>query len=167
MIFFFKHPRLQPSLSGCQCSHRGAGSQISKPPCSQRWRELRRRHLQSSGCAQVTWFSRSRASCVTTNSGGWWGRGMCMHLCDKTGLMIPKGKESRRRTVTTQEQNGTMQGQLMCKYVCAELAFHSSCGHENWAIYLLYYVCDILVWFLQAAWGQRAMCFVASRGNLR
>lgn len=90
-----------------------------------------------------------------------------MHLCDKTGLMIPKGKESRRRTVATQEQNGTMQGQLMCKYVCAELAFHSSCGHENWAIYLLYYVCDILVWFLQAAWGQRAMCFAASKGNLR
>ena len=163
MIFFPpKHPCLQPPLSSCQCNHHGAGSQISEPPCSQRWRELRRRHLQSSGWAQVTWFSLSRASCVTTNGGE-----MCMHLCDKTGLMIPKGKESRRRTVATQEQNGTMQGQLMCKYVCAELAFHSSCGHENWAIYLLYYVCDILVWFLQAAWGQRAVCFAASRGNLR
>lgn len=99
---------------------------------------------------------------MTINRGG-----MCMHLCDKTGLMILKGKESRRHPGATQEQNGTMQGQLMCKYVCAELAFHSSCRHGNWAIYLLYYVCDILVWFLQAARGQRAMCFAASRGSLR
>lgn len=161
-MIFLKHPFLQPPLFGCQHSHCGAGSQTSVLPCSWRWRELRRRHLQSNGCTQVTWFSLSRASCVTVNRGE-----MCMHLCDKTGLMILKGKESRRHTVATQEQNGTTQGQLMCKYVFAELAFHSSRGHGNWAIYLLYYVCDILVWFLQAARGQKAMCFVASRGNLR
>lgn len=78
-----------------------------------------------------------------------------MHLCDKAGLMIPEGKEPGSHAVATWVQNGSTQGQLTCKYVCAEPALHPSCVCGNWAIYLLYYVCDILVWFLQAAWGQR------------
>jgi hypothetical protein len=74
---------------------RVAGSQIFVSVGSWWQTELRRRHLQPGGCAQVT-RSLQQGKLRDDKQGE-----RRMHLCDKTGLMILKEWEFMRLTTAT------------------------------------------------------------------